>query len=406
MAVEGQDATYRARQPELVLTRALGSRVWDVENREYIDLSVGFGALPFGHNSLPFQSVLKSYVSAESHPPIEHGMGDVYASQAKVEFIETLVGLMSSHAPQLRRASLALTGSQAVEIALKTAILKTNRTSFVCFDGGYHGVDLGVLPVTWRQDFKAPFTKFLSPAPMVSLPFLSTRKQLETGFESLGADQIAAVIVEPIQGRGGVVLPSEGWLSMVGEVCHGHGALLILDEVFVGLGRAGRWTFAGEANCDLLCLGKALGGGMPLSACMGTEAAMNAWPECTGEALHTGTFFGHPLSCEVGRQTLIELRRQDLPQRATVLGQEALSYLRQRASGSKRIREVRGQGLMLAIEGTEDGWGAMAMDQLRGVGIIALASGFHGRCISFSPALNIDRELLLGALKRVGDLLA
>lgn len=404
--VECRDATYRALNPSLVFSRAKGSRLWDVEGREYIDLCAGFGALPLGHNSQAFISAMSPYTQSGEYPPIEHGMGDVYPSVQKVELLETLLRLCKRQAPNLSRISLALTGSQAVEIAVKTAILKTSRVGFISFDFSYHGVDLGVLPVTWRSDFKAPFKDFLPKSPTLSLPYNCSKEDLEQAFTTFGPNKVAAVIVEPIQGRGGVQIPRDGWLYMLGEVAHRHGALLILDEVFVGLGRAGGLTSADSCDADLICLGKALGGGMPLSACVGKEEVMNAWPESAGEAIHTGTFFGHPLSCSVAHQTLLAIESEDLVTRSQVLGKEILAYLQERLRPSKEVKEIRGQGLMIAIEGHADLWGAKKMDVLRKGGIIALACGDNGRGLQLSPALNIERDLLFYALDKICSLIS
>lgn len=400
--LECPDSTYPARNPALVMARALGSVIEDVDHRQYIDLVAGFGVLALGHNPSALQKALKKRCQGGlgEMPPITQGMGDVFPSVAKVHLIETLLGILPKH---LKRAAVALTGGQAVEIAVKTAILSTKKNGFLVFDESYHGLDLGILPLTGLMNFKEPFQGYLPSERVESVPFGSSESHVIAACEKLANSPygFAAIVVEPVQGRAGVIPAPEGWLGMLRQVADRFGALLIFDEIFTGLGRTGRLTFAEEVPCDLLCLGKALGGGLPLSACIGTEKAMLAWPESNGEALHTGTFFGHALSCEVAADTLRDIIDQDLPQRACDLGIWCQSWLRRRLDGHPTVKEIRGVGLMLAIDFKAAGLGAALMDRLRGVGVISLASGSRGESLSLTPPLNIPQDLLEDALTRI-----
>lgn len=397
-AVECSDATYPARNPALVFAKAKGSFIYDVEGREYIDLCAGFGVAALGHNPPELNSLFRNRLDHSENPTIVHGMGDVYPSIAKIKLIETLLEVLPS---TLSIVSLSLTGGQAVETALKTAILTTRKTGFVAFSGAYHGVDLGVLPITARADFSRPFQAWQREGRVVRLPFGAPLDHVEEAIRSLDAQGagFAGIVVEPIQGRAGVRLPQHGWLSMLRSACDHHGGLLIYDEVFTGLGRTGQMTFATEVACDLLCLGKALGGGFPLSACVGSRKAMEAWPNSTGEALHTGTFFGHPFSCEAAALTLSAIVSQRLPERARSIGQLTIERLRRSLGPS--AKDVRGVGLMIAIELDRPGFGALAMDELRRAGVIALASGEQGHCLQITPALNIPEDVFSDALARI-----
>ncbi len=391
--VECPDATYPARDPALVFERAKGSEIWDAEGRRYIDLCAGFGVLALGHNHGTFLKTL-----AERGDTIAHGMGDVYASRPKVELLELLTAVVAPG--HLTRAALALSGAQAVELAVKTAMLATGKTGFITLNDGYHGLDLGILPLTARADFRAPFSGWLrEPAvarvePGCDRASLAAAKQ---GLEKAGHGA-AAILVEPVQGRAGVRSLTVAWLAELRRFCDAEGVLLIYDEVFTGLGRTGRVTFATEVPCDLLCLGKALGGGLPLSACLGTESTLGAWPASTGEALHTGTFFGHPLSCELGAVTLRTILADRLPERAVAVGGRFLAAAAERLAGKRGIAGLRGEGLMLAIEFDRPGLGARAMDGLRRAGVLALASGAQGQSLSLTPALNIPEALLMESL--------
>jgi 4-aminobutyrate aminotransferase-like enzyme len=220
------------------------------------------------------------------------------------------------------------------------------------------------------------------------------------------AQGFAGVIVEPVQGRGGVLLPTPGWLERLTETVHEGRGLVIFDEIFVGLGRLGQWTAAAKIPADLICLGKTLGGGFPLSACVGTTSAMDAWPLSTGEALHTGTFFGHPLSCEMGRATLLEIKRANLCERSATFGESMRADIRKFCAGSPVVTEVRGRGMMTGIEFSRDGLGVVMMDELRKRGVVALVSGSRGHVLQISPALNIPEDDWAKARRALADALS
>jgi len=397
-AIECPDATYPAADPALVLDRGAGSLVYDVEGRAYIDLCAGFGALALGHNPQAHQVLYTSRQGGGDTiaPAIVHGMGDVYPARAKVELLTALVELLPA---PLAVAALAITGAQAVELAVKTAILATGRTGFITFHGGYHGLDLGILPLTARADFRAPFRDFCREDRACAVPFHCDEATIEDAVARLTASGAApaAVIVEPVQGRAGVRPASADWLALLRRVCDRHGMLLIYDEVFTGLGRTGRMTHADLVPCDLLCLGKALGGGFPISACVGTRQAMAAWPASTGEALHTGTFFGHPLCCEAALATLRELVSAKLPERSSDLGRKLRARLDESLGRHPAVAAIRNEGLMLAVEFRRAGAGAALMDSLRRAGVIALACGDTGQGLSLTPALTIPEPLLASA---------
>jgi 4-aminobutyrate aminotransferase-like enzyme len=391
---ECRDSTYRPRSSPAVFAKAKGSFIWDVEGREYIDLCAGFGALPLGHASEALLAVTRSYEAA--HPMIDHAMGDVYPSEEKVLFLETLKSMLPS---SYKLGAVALSGGQAVEIALKTAMLKTKNTGFIVFTDAYHGLDLGVLPLTSREDFRNPFKGWLPEQNIARLPYGAPRAMVESAVMSFGPRGLAAIVAEPVQGRAGVNLPSDGWLSMLASVAHEHGGLLILDEVFTGFGRIGHISTAEVVDADISCFGKAIGGGFPISATFAKEQVMNAWPESPGEAIHTGTFFGHPFSAAVGRRTLIEIKRQNLAERSKTLGASTMNRLQEKLANLPKVKSIRGQGLFIGIEFNEPGYGAKLMDELRPKGVIVLPSGNQGSVISITPALNIEESTLSKALE-------
>lgn len=403
---EGEDATYHCTIKPLVMDRGRGSLVWDVAGDEYIDLCAGFGVMAFGHGSTVSQRVFASLEpDTRGSVPLLHGMGDVYPTRDKVELLETLQAMLPSY---LTKGVLALTGAQAVEIALKTALLTTGQSGVIAFEHAYHGLDLGVLPLTSREDFKSPFRSWIAEKNVIRLPYGCSAPLLQQAIGELQQRGVgfAAVIVEPIQGRAGIVEPPAGWLALLREVTQKQNALLIFDEIFTGLGRIGSLSSAAEVPADLICLGKALGGGMPLSACFGSAEAMKGWPVNVGEAIHTGTFFGHPLSCRMATATLNELRTGGWVEKVHQRSQDILTHLRSTIGQHPMVKDIRGRGYFIGVEfHGEPGIGAKVMDHLRYQKVIALASGSLGQGISMTPALNIELALWKRAIDQLAGVL-
>ena len=390
---ECRDATHITGTFPLVLARAQGSTLWDCDGREYIDLCASFGSLPRGHNHIALRA------ACADNDSINTGMGDLYASEAKVALLSKLHEIMPAY---LRRSALALTGSQAVEMALKTALLyQRGRSGFIALHAGYHGLDLGALSFTAMAKFRQPFSSWLHADKVEHVSLGCALTDLEQAVQRQRHLGTAALILEPVQGRGGVYACSDVWLVQVRDFCRQHGILLIFDEVFTGLGRIGTLTKAFTVECDLLCLGKALGGGMPLSALLGREEVMQAWPRNEGEALHTGTFFGHPLSCRVATATLNSIVADNLCTRAQQLGNTAHTRLRAALANCATVQEVRGAGLMLAVVFRQAQQGVYFARALAEQGIIAIPAGTQGECLSITPALNIPEDMLFAALDKI-----
>ncbi len=390
--IECPDSTYAAKNPSLVLSRAKGSFLFDVEGQEYIDLSAGFGALPLGHNDPEVLSELSKELKKEP-ATLMHGLGDVYPSQQKIELMEAVLGVF----PKSLDLTMALTvtGSQAVEFAMKTALIAGKGDGFITFKGAYHGLEFGSLAVSDREIFRRPFVSWLNEEKVFQLPYGCPKASFHEVLDlaTKKGVKLAAVILEPVQGRAGVVLPPQGFLKELESFCQEKGLLLILDEVLTGLGRLGQWSFCEEITPDLVCLGKAIGGGMPLSGCVGKKKVMAFWPESRGEAIHTGTYFGHPHSCLVGRLTLEAVIRNNLLERVSQLGEKLIAIMNDRWSAEPLVKEVRGRGFMMAIEFSEPGAGAKMADLLRKERVIVIPGGEKGQCLSLTPALNMSEAL-------------
>jgi 4-aminobutyrate aminotransferase/(S)-3-amino-2-methylpropionate transaminase len=381
--------------PPIFWQRASGANVWDVDGNRFVDLTAAFGVANAGHANPEVTRAI-----ARQSRELLHGMGDVHPPAIKVELLEALIDRFPGGVPA--RAVLSSSGSDAIETAIKTAILATGRPGILAFEGSYHGLSIGALDTTWRTDFRRPFAARL-PQSTIFAPFGDLEEMMRAARGS--PIPIAAVLIEPIQGRGGEQVPPPGFLSELRRQCTEQGWLLIADEIYTGFGRTGRW-FACEHEeviPDLLCVGKGLASGMPISACLGRDEVMKAWPVSTGEALHTQTFIGHPASCAAALASIRVLEKDDLIGRAERLGERALAHLREvfsSRSGAEAasVVEVRGRGLMLGIECRSGEIAGAACRAALERGVIALPSGGRGEVLSITPPLSIDEEIFLGAI--------
>lgn len=388
--VESRNVTALVPEVPIFWERAAGANVWDVDGNRYVDLGGAFGVAAVGHA----HPQVVAAIAAQSGTLL-HAMGDVHPPSIKVELLERLCGLFPGGGPA--RGVLGSSGTDAVETALKTALVATGRPGVVAFEGGYHGLGIGALDATWRDDFRAPFSARLADA--TSFARFGDLDDVLRAAEGCPAE-VGAVIVEPVQGRGGERVPPKGFLRELRALCSSRGWLLIADEVYTGFGRTGR-VFACEHEDvvpDLLCVGKGLSSGMPISACLGTAAVMDAWPASTGEALHTQTFLGHPAGCAAALASLDILLGTGLCAHADRLGTKAFETLQELASGSAAVRSVRGLGLMIGIECRDGETAGRACGRALERGIITLPSGDGGRVLSVTPPLVIEEEALLSAL--------
>ncbi len=403
--VESRDVTFIGERFPVFWREALGSNVRDVDGNVLVDLTGAFGVAFAGHRN---PRIMRAARDQERR--LVHGMGDIHPPEAKVELLERLAALAPW--PEAR-AVLASAGSEAVEIALKTAELYTGRPGILAFACGYHGLTLGALATTHRDHFRGPFRKRLydgvrfAPFPVLAEDGPSSLAACARAFEdgARAGAPIGAVLVEPVQGRGGVRIPPPGFLAELRQLARGHGAVVVADEVFTGLGRCGA-MFAGSAlglDADLVCLGKALGGGFPLSACVGRAAVFDAWPESAGEAVHTSTFLGHPVACAASLAFLDLVRAERLDRRAARLGEYLVSRLRKQLAGVGHVAEVRGMGLLAGVEiaTTSVGAGARIATELLARGVLVLPAGDRGQVIELSPAATISRDLLDHALDQL-----
>jgi 4-aminobutyrate aminotransferase-like enzyme len=327
-----------------------------------------------------------------------HGMGDVHPHDARTRLLERLANVLPHG---LTKTFLATTGSEAVEAALKTAMLSTGKSRFIAYRNAYHGLSLGALPLCGIETFRRPFAGALGPS-AIQLDYPQNRADanirahvtmLHEAIERNG--DVAALVIEPIQGRAGCIVPPPGYLSAVRDLCSQLGVVLIVDEIYTGFGRTGTW-FAVEHERiapDIICIGKAMGSGFPISACAGRAEIMDAWPLSSGEALHTSTYLGNPMGCAAALATIDEIERLGLPAKARQAGL-ALGLRLEALRARESVTDVRGRGLFWGIQLRDAAMADRVVKRALASGVIVLQAGSQGDTISIAPPLVItDRQL-------------
>ena len=431
----------------MVWERAKGVHVWDAEGKKHLDLTAAFGVAAAGHANPKVVAA-----GQEQMGKLLHAMGDVHPHTLKAQLAQKLSEitferwsgteeLKSSSVEELKRkephrtdsSTLQLftpstiqhgkvifcnSGFEAVEAALKTAMLTAGKYGVIAFKGAYHGLGYGALNATHREHFRGPFHLQLKefghfvdfPTKASDLPVveLQVRRFFQRGW-------VGAILVEPIQARGGINVPPPGFLPLLRKLCDENKALLIVDEIYTGFGRTGKWFACehSEVAPDIICLGKALTGGFPLSACVGRAEVMDAaWPESQGEAIHTSTFLGHPVGCAMALAQLAEVERLKLVRKSAELGEALTEQLASLRAPDSALRiSSRGLGLMAGVElrradnSPATAEAIAAIKELLKRGYIFLPEGEHSNVISFTPPLTISEAQLTEAVKALEDAL-
>jgi acetylornithine/LysW-gamma-L-lysine aminotransferase len=355
-----------SKQP-LVLVRGQGARIWDAEGREYIDCSTGPAVASVGHAN----PVVAEAIAEQAKQLLVCSNG--YYNDKRAELLSTLMRIAPAG---MERAYLCNSGTEAVEAALKFARAATGRTKVIAAMRAFHGRTMGALSATWRKEYRKPFEPLVPGFGFVPYNRLERMEQAVD-------EETAAVILEVVQGEGGVRPAAAGYLEGVQALCHERGALLILDEVQTGFGRTGR-MFACEHHAvqpDLMCLAKAMAGGIPMGAVLIGER-VGPLPK----KAHGTTFGGNPLACAAASAAIHFVESENLPQRAAELGLRLADGLK--AIPSPLVREVRGLGLMIAVELKNKSGPYLAALAERGV--LALSAGANA--IRFLPPLVITEQ--------------
>jgi LysW-gamma-L-lysine/LysW-L-ornithine aminotransferase len=366
------------------LVRGEGCYLWDDRGRRYLDLMTNYGVNLLGHAHPKVTAAIERQAAQLTNA---HQSFDTPARQ---EFLDTLARFLPA---SLSRISFANSGAEAVEAAMKYTRVATGRTGIIATHRAYHGRTFGALSATSDAKYRDPFMPMLEGVrhvPFDNLPALA---------EAMN-DSIAAVIIEPIQGEGGIRVPADGYLRGIRELCTEHGALLICDEIQTGFRTGAPLAFTREGiEPDILCLSKSIANGLPIGVTIVTEAVSGRVPKGS----HGGTFSGNPLVCAAGVATLQVLADDELHAQAAEKGTRFQQRVRE--LGLSQIREVRGRGLMLAVELKKPAMAVIRAMQDRGV--LVLPGG--GTVIRFLPSILIDEaqldegiDALAAAINQVG----
>ncbi len=394
----GRRATQRAVAadvPEhtIVLARGKGCNVIDVDSNRYVDMAGGFGSLLLGH---AHEAVLRAVEMQAGR--LMQALGDVYPSDAKIGLLGRLARL---HPDPRAKVILGQSGADAITAALKSGVLATGKSGIVAFSSAYHGLSYGALSVTdLRPGYRLPFAAHLA-KDVTWVPYPNHPQELDAALSAcegaLRKGTVGTLLVEPILGRGGVVVPPEGFLACLSRLARRYGAILVSDEVWTGLGRTGAWLAGDEVPDfvpDLICIGKGLGGGLPISACIGSDAVMQHWCQ-EDEVVHTSTFAGAPLACTAALATLDVLTRGKWVDHTRTVGERWREDLSKLLAGTP-LHAVRGRGYMLGLDASAVPGGAAALQRaLLERGFITTTGGGKRDVLVLTPPLTISAELCM-----------
>ncbi|MDY6877698.1 MAG: acetylornithine/succinylornithine family transaminase [Chloroflexota bacterium] len=380
IALEDRHDTGMYSKQSLVLVRGQGARVWDAGGREYIDCVGGHGVANVGHaNPAVIRAVTEQVQRLVICP-------NGFYNDQRAQLLAELTRIAQ---PGLERAFLCNSGTEAVEAALKFARLSTGRTKIVAAMRGFHGRTFGALSATWRKQYRQPFEPLVPGFEFVPYNRMARMEQAVD-------EETAAVILEVVQGEGGVNPGDGDYLRGVQALCQERGALFIVDEVQTGFGRTGR-MFASQHHDlrpDLMCLAKSIAGGLPMGGVL-IGPRVGELPK----KAHGSTFGGNPLACAAALAAIHYIEAEHLPQRASELGARLLTGLR--AIPSPLVREVRGLGLMVGME--LKGKAAPYLAALSERGVLALSAG--ATVMRFLPPLVIRADDVDAVVEQVAAVL-
>lgn len=401
------------RDYPLVIERAQGSEVWDVDGRHYIDFMAGIAVMNVGHRHPDVVAAVKDQIDRFWHLCLS----DFYYPQA-VDLAERLQAIAPFAGKG--RVYFGNSGTEAVEAAVKLAMYHTGRSQFIGFRGGFHGRTLGSLAFTsskyvQRSRYDIGLKVQHLPYPDPYRPVLATQAGQSYGeaiidylendiFATMFSPKdVAAVLVEPIQGEGGYVVPAPGFFPRLRQLCDEHGILLIVDEVQSGIARTGKWWGIQHEGVepDIVCFAKGVSSGMPIGGILTRDSVMD-W----GAGAHGSTFGGNPIAAVSALATLDVIEKEGLNERATTMGQHLMDALSEIQMRHPSMGDVRGRGLMIGVEIVEDKETKKRAHDLRDLiitkayekGLLLLPCGAN--TIRFAPALNIPEPFVEDGLTR------
>jgi [amino-group carrier protein]-gamma-(L-lysyl/L-ornithyl)-L-glutamate aminotransferase len=364
----------------IAIVRGEGARLWDADGREYIDCVGGQGAANLGHANPAVVAAIREQASMLISCP------EIFYNDQRAAYLGELTAVLPEG---LERVFLCNSGAEAIEGALKLARLLTGRPNVVATVRGFHGRTMGALSATWEPKYREPFMPLLSGFAHVPYDKLDA-------LDAAVSESTAAVLIELVQGEGGVRPASPEYIAGVARICRERGALLVVDEVQTGFGRTGRMWASQRYGIvpDLIALAKAIAGGLPMGA-VAIHARFGPLPQGS----HGSTFGGGPLVCAAARAALRELIDRDLPGQTAAKGEYVLEKLR--ALKLPRVREVRGSGLLIGMELKERVQPFLGALMERGV--LALPAGPN--VLRLLPPLVIEYDQLDRVIVAIGEVL-
>ncbi|HDQ05877.1 MAG TPA: aspartate aminotransferase family protein [Candidatus Bathyarchaeota archaeon] len=355
---------------DLVLTRGKGALVWDINGNEYIDCTGSYGVAVVGHCHPKVVEAVQRQVETliACHAS--------FYNDTRSELLKKIIQLVPKG---LGKVYLSNSGAESVECAIKLARRYSGKPEIVSLMGAFHGKTLGALSATWKKKYREPFLPLVPGFKHVPPDNLEKMRAAIT-------EKTAAVLVEPVRGEGGILVPSDDFLPGLREICDEKGVLLIFDEVQTGFGRTGKVFACEHWNVvpDILCVAKSIAGGIPMGATFAREEVLSAFQR--GE--HSSTFSGNPLVCAAASAAIDVLVEEKLPERAATLGSYFKGKLEALAEKYRIVREVRGLGLMLGVEMRFDVYNMLIECMERGV--LVLDAGRN--VVRFLPPLVIEKE--------------
>ncbi len=393
------------RDPPLVWEETHGAIVKDIDGNSYLDLYGGYAVANIGYCNPSVVEAVRDQAGRMIHCP------SAYPSRIRVELLKRLAMIAPGG---LTRIMFSLTGAEANEVSLRLAKSISKKFEIIAFHGGYFGRTQGALGVAGksayrRNAFIPPAAHFLPYAYCYRCPFhcyprcdLSCAEYVQHVLDNpaSGIGDVAAMIIEPIQGNGGIVVPPPGYLNRIAEICKEHDILLIADEIQSGFGRSGKlWAIEHwGVKPDMVTVGKGLGGGLPFAAVFGREEIMTTWKPDS----HTSTFLTNSLIHASAAAAVDVMLKERLWKRAAKLGSYALKYLKKNLSRHPRVGEVRGKGLFIGIELVKDkssktpdkALATRLVERALTKGLITSTSGYYGNVIKISPPLIITEKQL------------